>query len=210
MMVKKAAKSDRSGNQWEVFVIIRLRGLGLVRLVHRCQAFSQTCNFIKLSLPSAWNFHKMLQYWQRKAASLLLPTEWGWDVDCTLDIPYTYNGLDNAPRIAPFSGDLGPVRGFHTSITHSPPVNGSLVSVASDRILCVAQRCSLITVASVFQYKNRVIFIERWNRDMSWPSSQITGLGECTGIRAVIATWCAVKWPNNLGAWRMRYVLSRL
>ena len=38
-MVKKAAKSDRSGNQWEVFVIIRLRGLGLVRLVHRFQAF---------------------------------------------------------------------------------------------------------------------------------------------------------------------------
>jgi len=62
MMVKKAAKSDRSGNQWEVFVIIRLRGLGLVRLVHRFQAFSQTRIFIKLSLPSAWNFHKMLQY----------------------------------------------------------------------------------------------------------------------------------------------------
>jgi len=95
MIVKKAAKSDRHGNQWEVFVIIRLRGLGLVRLVHRFQAFSQTCIFIKLSLQSAWNFHKMLQYWQRKAASLLPPTEWGWDVDCTLDIPYTYNGLDN-------------------------------------------------------------------------------------------------------------------
>jgi len=69
--------------------------------------------------------------------------------------------------------------------TFSTPANWSRIFMFHTLI---AQRCSLITVAFVFQHKNRVIFIERWNRDMSWPGSQITGLGECTGIRAVNAT----------------------
>jgi len=97
-------------------------------------------------------------------------------------------GLTMPPELPLSLGIWAQYVGFIHLLHIPPPVNGSLVSVASDRILCVAQRCSLITVASVFQYKNRVIFIERWNRDMSWPGSQITGLGECTGIRAVIAT----------------------
>jgi len=114
-LINKAVVKQNCVDRW----INMLNKIKIVRVVHKKDSK------IKLQVTVS-KTNKLLYYWQRKAASLLPSTEWGWkyrsiqDVSCTLQLPWSCSPLP--PHILSLPpGGSGPPPKYMATWAHMRP-----------------------------------------------------------------------------------------